>query len=89
MFICSLYTLHFENNQTLVTKQLPQEVPTQVTPTIVELARGQPWTGVAAEVVEAAGRRAVPGPLVAPAVPRLGVKYRIICDFSILQGVYP
>ena len=39
-----------------------------VAPTIVELAPGAAWSGVAAEVVQAAGRRAVPGLLVAPAV---------------------
>ena len=39
-----------------------------VAPTIVELAPGQPWTGVAAEVVNGAGRRAVPGALVSPPV---------------------
>jgi hypothetical protein len=37
-------------------------------PTIVELAPGQPWTGVAADVVQSAGRRATPGALVAPAI---------------------
>jgi hypothetical protein len=37
-------------------------------PLIVKLAPGQPWTGVAADVVAAAGKRPVPGPLVAPVV---------------------
>ena len=39
-----------------------------IAPTIVKLASGQPWTGTAAEVVAAAGRRSIPGPLVAPVV---------------------
>jgi hypothetical protein len=39
-----------------------------VAPTIVQLAPGAQWTGVAADVVSTAGRRATPGPLVAPAV---------------------
>ena len=39
-----------------------------VAPTIVELAPGAQWTGVAADVVQNAGRRTSPGELVAPAV---------------------
>ena len=39
-----------------------------VAPTIVQLQPGTQWTGVAADVVRSAGRRAVPGALVAPGV---------------------
>lgn len=39
-----------------------------VAPTVVQLAPGEPWTGVAADVVQKAGRRETPGALVAPAV---------------------
>ena len=39
-----------------------------VAPTIVQLAAGAQWTGVAADVVQNAGRRTSPGALVAPAV---------------------
>ena len=39
-----------------------------VAPTIVQLAPGAQWTGVAADVVENAGRRTTPGALMAPAI---------------------